>query len=138
MGYSTSLHFIELPSADFALGRVAIRVAAGGHDVPEAMSGDASSGACACSLRSTNPWSTGGTIGSATNEACDLSTNTPRNEDEAELEIMLEAARRATWDALHGPRYLRSGRFRPTLDDDERVDEAAQPGDATSAGSRRD
>jgi predicted ABC-type ATPase len=36
LGYSTSLHFIELPSADFALRRIAIRVAAGGHDVPEA------------------------------------------------------------------------------------------------------
>jgi hypothetical protein len=57
--------------------------------------------------------------------------------DETELEIMLEAARRATWDALHGPRYLRSGRFRPTPDDDERVDEAAQPGDADDTASRR-
>ncbi|MFT6078903.1 MAG: putative ABC-type ATPase [Planctomycetota bacterium] len=35
-GYRTSLHFIELPSADFAVGRVATRVAAGGHAVPEA------------------------------------------------------------------------------------------------------
>lgn len=34
-GYRTSLHFIELPSADFAVGRVATRVAAGGHAVPE-------------------------------------------------------------------------------------------------------
>ena len=37
-----------------------------------------------------------------------------RNEDEEhELEALLEAARRATWDALHGARHLRSGRFRP-------------------------
>ena len=36
MGYRTSLHFIELPSADFAVQRVAARVAAGGHAVPEA------------------------------------------------------------------------------------------------------
>jgi hypothetical protein len=28
------------------------------------------------------------------------------------LEILLEAARRATWDALHGPKHLRAGRFR--------------------------
>ncbi len=35
MGYRTSLHFIELPSADFAVLRVATRVAAGGHAVPE-------------------------------------------------------------------------------------------------------
>lgn len=35
LGYRTQLHFIELPSADFALNRVAARVAAGGHDVPQ-------------------------------------------------------------------------------------------------------
>jgi predicted ABC-type ATPase len=35
-GYRTTLHFIELPSADVAVRRVAIRVAAGGHSVPEA------------------------------------------------------------------------------------------------------
>jgi predicted ABC-type ATPase len=36
VGYRVSLHFIEVPSADFALRRVAMRVAAGGHAVPEA------------------------------------------------------------------------------------------------------
>lgn len=35
-GYRIALHFIELPSEDFAIRRVAMRVAAGGHDVPEA------------------------------------------------------------------------------------------------------
>ncbi len=35
LGYLTSLHFIELPSADFAVHRVAIRVDAGGHSVSE-------------------------------------------------------------------------------------------------------
>src|SRR6266849_4180746 len=34
-GYHISLHFIELPSEDFAVRRVAMRVAAGGHAVPE-------------------------------------------------------------------------------------------------------
>ncbi|MCG8556717.1 MAG: zeta toxin family protein [Proteobacteria bacterium] len=34
-GFRTSLHFIEVPSADFAVRRVATRVAAGGHSVPE-------------------------------------------------------------------------------------------------------
>ncbi len=34
-GYRLSLHFIELPSEDFAVARVATRVAAGGHTVPE-------------------------------------------------------------------------------------------------------
>lgn len=36
LGYQTTLHFIELPSADYAMDRVARRVAAGGHAVPEA------------------------------------------------------------------------------------------------------
>ena len=35
-GYRTTLHFIELSSADYAVDRVARRVAAGGHSVPEA------------------------------------------------------------------------------------------------------
>lgn len=34
-GFRVSLHFIELPSADYAVSRVAARVAAGGHSVPE-------------------------------------------------------------------------------------------------------
>jgi len=33
------------------------------------------------------------------------------------LAVLLEAARHATWDALNGPRHLRSGRFRPTSRD---------------------
>jgi predicted ABC-type ATPase len=35
-GYRIRLHFIELPSEDYAVQRVALRVAAGGHAVPEA------------------------------------------------------------------------------------------------------
>ena len=34
-GYRVVLHFIELPSDDYAVRRVATRVAAGGHSVPE-------------------------------------------------------------------------------------------------------
>jgi predicted ABC-type ATPase len=34
--YRVTLHFIELPSADLAIRRVAARVAAGGHGIPEA------------------------------------------------------------------------------------------------------
>lgn len=34
-GYHTVLHFIEVPSADFAVARVRARVASGGHDIPE-------------------------------------------------------------------------------------------------------
>ena len=35
LGFRVSLHFIELPSEDFAVERVAKRVAAGGHAVPD-------------------------------------------------------------------------------------------------------
>jgi predicted ABC-type ATPase len=35
-GYFVLLHFIEVPSADFAVKRIAQRVVEGGHDVPEA------------------------------------------------------------------------------------------------------
>ena len=35
-GYRTTLHFIEVPSADYVVARVARRVAAGGHAIPEA------------------------------------------------------------------------------------------------------
>lgn len=34
-GYRVVLHFIRVPSADFAVQRVATRVAAGGHNIPE-------------------------------------------------------------------------------------------------------
>ena len=35
MGYRVTLHFIEVPDADFAAQRVAQRVRQGGHDIPE-------------------------------------------------------------------------------------------------------
>ena len=34
LGYRTTLHFIELPSAEYAIDRVSRRVAAGGHAIP--------------------------------------------------------------------------------------------------------
>lgn len=38
----------------------------------------------------------------------------------SKLEILLEAARRATWDALKGPRHLKAGRFRSQPVSEER------------------
>jgi predicted ABC-type ATPase len=35
LGFVTVIHFIELPSPDFAVARVRARVAAGGHEIPE-------------------------------------------------------------------------------------------------------
>jgi len=34
-GYTTTLIFLEVPDSDFALARVALRVAMGGHSIPE-------------------------------------------------------------------------------------------------------
>jgi predicted ABC-type ATPase len=36
LGYHITLIFLSLPSVEFAIQRVAARVAAGGHDIPEA------------------------------------------------------------------------------------------------------
>ena len=50
--------------------------------------------------------------------------------DEARtLELLLEAARRANWDAQNGPRHLRSGRFFVS---------AAQDAHASSAPAHKD
>ena len=77
-------------------------------------------------------------------EDYDLSTMTRNEADDQELEALLEAARRATWDALRGPRYLRSGRFRPRPEDPNVAGDsltgarpAAQQGDAPDSASRR-
>jgi hypothetical protein len=54
------------------------------------------------------------------------------------LEVLLEAARRANWDALHGPRHLRSGRFRPMPHEDaESAGRAGRQGVATDGAARR-
>jgi hypothetical protein len=39
--------------------------------------------------------------------------NTRNNSHAEKIELLLEAARRANWDALHGPMHLRTGRFHP-------------------------
>jgi hypothetical protein len=57
-----------------------------------------------------------------------LSIKARSEADARELEVLLEAARRATWDALHGPAHLRSGRYHP-------LDALAEVG-ATTAGGR--
>ena len=41
----------------------------------------------------------------------DLPSDGATADDHEMLELVLEAARRANWDALHGPRHLRSGRY---------------------------
>ena len=41
----------------------------------------------------------------------DWSNDDATPEEHEALEVILEAARRANWDAVHGPAYLRSGRY---------------------------
>jgi len=55
------------------------------------------------------------------------------------LKVMIEAARRANWDALHGPEHLRAGRFRYPSRGHSRgdADSAAQQGVAADGASRR-
>lgn len=67
-----------------------------------------------------------GIIASATTADFDLTTHNTAEADYRELEILLEAARRANWDALHGPRHLRSGRFNPSDQDGHGADAAAE------------
>ncbi len=60
------------------------------------------------------------------------------DQEEKELEILLEAARRATWEALHGPRHLRSGRFRPeSVDSGSSLFPAPEAADEDEAVDRR-
>jgi hypothetical protein len=61
----------------------------------------------------------------------------PSDHRDPELDVLLEAARRATWDAIHGPRHLRSGRFRPVADDSSEFLEATQLHNAAEDASRR-
>ena len=65
-------------------------------------------------------------IASATIEDCDLATTIKPELGDSEVEIMLEAARRATWDALYGPKHLRSGRCDPGEEGGLGNDEAAR------------
>lgn len=106
LGFRTVLHFIELPSADFAVQRVLARVAAGGHPIPEEDVRRRFDRGKRLFLELYKAR----TIGSVMKPASDSSTSVPAPEAD-ELDLLLEAARRATWDAKHGPTHLRSGRF---------------------------
>ncbi|MBM3495715.1 MAG: hypothetical protein FJX72_15530 [Armatimonadetes bacterium] len=69
-----------------------------------------------------------------------MTTTTTLDLGTPELEVLLEAARRATWDALHGPTHLRSGRFHPREEGSGAGSKAAQHGaaadDRPQAGDR--
>lgn len=67
------------------------------------------------------------------------SIDTPAGERAVpDLEILLEVARRANWDALHGPKHLRAGRFRPDAGDPPEVDPASEPVRPVDGAPRQD
>jgi predicted ABC-type ATPase len=136
-GYRVALHFIELPSEDFAVRRVAMRVAAGGHSVPELDIRRRYHRGWRFSSRSISRSSTSGIIGSATTTDFALAS-TRTDERILKLEVLLEAARRANWDALHGPRHLRAGRFRSRPSEHPHADAAgAVPQSVAPDGASR-
>jgi hypothetical protein len=49
---------------------------------------------------------------------CALQNEANQIDRDRKLELLLEAARRANWDALHGPPHLRTGRFFVANDQD--------------------
>jgi hypothetical protein len=101
--------------------------------LPNRTDGGAFIGAWRSSSRCTRRSWTSGIIGPATKGDSVLASTRRDERMTPKLAILLKAARRATWDALHGPRHLRSGRFR--LNSSERV--GAAQGVAAVAASRR-
>jgi hypothetical protein len=85
----------------------------------------------------TNPWSPSGTTGILTRGEFPLSQDTTKPESERKLELLLEAARRANWDALHGPRHLRSGRFFVSKTLEAHLPREARPANGSSESSSR-
>ena len=75
-------------------------------------------------------------IGSATTKDFALASTRKDEQMSSKLEVLLEAARRANWDALHGPRHLRAGRFRSEFPRDTSRG-AAQQDVADGAARRR-
>jgi hypothetical protein len=72
-------------------------------------------------------------------EGFDLASTRRDESVSPKLGVLLEAARRATWDALHGPPHLRAGRFRSasTRPSRETSGGAGQQGVVTAGASRR-
>lgn len=67
--------------------------------------------AASCSSRYTNLWFLSTFTGSVTIMASNFD-NTDATPDERDmLALVFEAARRTNWDALHGPRHLRAGKY---------------------------
>src|SRR5690606_22524635 len=97
----------------------------------------ASTVASPCFPGYTSRWSLSGTTGILTHRESPLSQDTTKPESERKLELLLEAARRANWDALHGPRHLRTGRFFVSKTLEAHLPREARPTNGSSeSGSR--
>jgi predicted ABC-type ATPase len=131
LGYRTTLHFIELPSADYAIERVARRVDAGGHAIPEPELRRRFERGLRRFHTVYKPLPDRWYDWLSDEGGLHLVDQNETDADQQGLEALLEAARRATWDALHGHRHLRSGRFRP-----EAADEDHGSSKPAEAGSR--
>ena len=109
-GFRTVLHFIELPSADFAVERVRARVTAGGHNIPEIDVRRRFTRGRKLFLDQYKETFDVWYHWFSNDDGLRLHEEHPAPEADA-LTLLLEVARRATWDAKHGPAHLRSGRF---------------------------
>jgi hypothetical protein len=64
-----------------------------------------------------------------------LYDDTKKLDAEQEQELLLEAARRANWDAMHGPPHLRNGRF--FVPQQSAVQKATKPSQADESATGR-
>jgi predicted ABC-type ATPase len=112
-GYLTTLYFLQAVSADFVVARVAQRVAAGGHGIPEPdirrrfMRGIQL-------FQPTKRWLTCGIMSVSMKRVRSLSPKAPPKTPTSPAErlaLVKDALRRATEEATKGPREARSGRF---------------------------
>lgn len=101
-------HATDEPLSSIAAGKELLRRQAGILFLKR-QSADGINAVWSCSWNLIARFSIYGTIGSLMNR--DSNSSPPKPRVTEDLELVLEAARRANWDAQHGPEHLRSGRF---------------------------
>lgn len=84
-----------------------------------------------CSASFTDLSWTNGIIGQPDLRACALSNIRDNPDSPDDLDVVLDAARRANWDALHGPRHLRNGRYQPHAPKPSNDEEVADEGEVS-------
>ncbi len=117
-GFTVSLYFLEAVSADFAVARVAHRVANGGHGIPEPVIRRRHARGLVLLpgyQAMVDAWYhfRVGPKGSVLVARKDADPKTPRAKPGSKAAQAIEAMRLATLDATTGPPQLRAGRFTP-------------------------